>query len=105
VWTMDGPTKGKCLWEIHSVWAWDETKNTAVALREHYFRKHPMTGAEVSLVRFASLRRLMIMPLRWTGMATFTSRSSRGGPRPYALSALKISSSSPSPSRTRFLNS
>jgi hypothetical protein len=48
VWTTDGPTKGKCIWEMHSVWAWDEMKHTAVVLRENYFRKHPTTGAQVS---------------------------------------------------------
>jgi hypothetical protein len=51
VWRQDGPTGGKCVWEMHSVWAWDETKNTPVALRENYFRKHPQTGEEVSFLK------------------------------------------------------
>jgi hypothetical protein len=51
VWREDGPTGGKCVWEMHSVWAWDETKNTPVALRENYFRKHPQTGEEVSFMK------------------------------------------------------
>ncbi|KAF5343043.1 hypothetical protein D9758_011120 [Tetrapyrgos nigripes] len=47
VWKEDGPTGGKCLWEIHGVWSWDRNKNEAVVLRENYFKKHPMTGKEV----------------------------------------------------------
>jgi hypothetical protein len=47
VWSHDGPTKGECLWAMHNVWAWDETKHTGVVLRENYFRKSPLNGAEV----------------------------------------------------------
>ncbi|EJD01855.1 glycoside hydrolase family 5 protein [Fomitiporia mediterranea MF3/22] len=47
VWRTDGPTGGKCLWEIHGVWGWDKHKKEAVALRESYFEKHPMTDKMV----------------------------------------------------------
>ena len=47
VWREDGPTGGQCLWEMHGVWGWDKRKNEAVALREHYFQKHPMTDKKV----------------------------------------------------------
>ncbi|KAJ3716397.1 glycoside hydrolase superfamily [Lentinula raphanica] len=43
VWKEDGPTKGRCLWEMHGVWGWDKNKNTAIVLRENYFKKHPTT--------------------------------------------------------------
>ncbi|KAK7442010.1 hypothetical protein VKT23_016287 [Stygiomarasmius scandens] len=46
-WKPDGPTEGKCLWEMHGVWGWDRNKNEAVVLRESYFKKHPMTGKEI----------------------------------------------------------
>ncbi|KAF9011688.1 glycoside hydrolase superfamily, partial [Cyathus striatus] len=46
-WRDDGPTQGKCLWEVHGLWGWDKTKNQAVALRESYFKKHPVTGKEI----------------------------------------------------------
>ena len=48
VWRKDGPTGGGCLWEMHGVWGWDKKKKEAVALRENYFKKHPMTGKDVS---------------------------------------------------------
>ena len=43
----DGPTGGKCVWEMHGVWGWDRTKEEAVVLRESYFSKHPLTGVKV----------------------------------------------------------
>jgi len=46
-WRKDGPTTGKCLWEIHGVWGWDFQKKEGVVLRENYFVKHPMTGEKV----------------------------------------------------------
>jgi hypothetical protein len=46
-WRADGPTGGRCLWEMHDVWRWDETKNTGVVLRENYFVQDPMTGKKV----------------------------------------------------------
>lgn len=50
-WLPDGPTKGKCLWEMHDVWGWDQSKNIAVVLRENYFVKDPMTGKKVGFGR------------------------------------------------------
>ncbi|KAH8103836.1 glycoside hydrolase family 5 protein [Cristinia sonorae] len=47
VWRDDGPTEGKCLWEMHGVWGWDLRKEEGVVLRESYFKKHPMTGKKV----------------------------------------------------------
>ncbi|KAH9474389.1 Ergosteryl-beta-glucosidase [Psilocybe cubensis] len=47
-WRPDGPTKGRCLWEFHDVWRWNEVTNKAVVLRENYFRKHPDTGAKIN---------------------------------------------------------
>lgn len=47
VWKTDGPTAGACIWEMHGVWGWDKKKNEAVALRENYFVKHPMTDKKV----------------------------------------------------------
>lgn len=46
-WRVEGPTKGKCVWEMHGVWGWDTSKREAVPLREGYFKKHPETGKEV----------------------------------------------------------
>src|ERR1700733_15253429 len=38
-WREDGPTEGKCLWEMHGVWGWDLKKDEGVVLRENYFVK------------------------------------------------------------------
>jgi hypothetical protein len=46
-WREGGPTEGKCLWEMHSVWGWDVKKNEGVVLRENYFVLDPMTGRKV----------------------------------------------------------
>ncbi|KDR76952.1 hypothetical protein GALMADRAFT_246095 [Galerina marginata CBS 339.88] len=46
-WRPDGPTLGRCLWEYHDVWRWDNTTDKAVVLRENYFRQHPDTGKKV----------------------------------------------------------
>ncbi|KAH7928854.1 glycoside hydrolase family 5 protein [Leucogyrophana mollusca] len=46
-WRPDGPTEGKCVWEMHGVWGWDLSKNEGVVLRESYFVKDPMTGQKV----------------------------------------------------------
>ncbi|TDL18255.1 glycoside hydrolase family 5 protein [Rickenella mellea] len=46
-WRKDGPTGGKCVWELHNVWGWDRTKEEAVVLRENYFTKDPMTGRKI----------------------------------------------------------
>jgi hypothetical protein len=48
-WRRDGPTQGKCLWEMHGVWGWDEMKKVGVPLRESYFHKDPITGKKVRL--------------------------------------------------------
>ena len=43
-WREDGPTCGKCLWEMHGVWGWDDKKGEKgepVALRENYFVRDP----------------------------------------------------------------
>ena len=46
-WRLDGPTQGKCAWEMHGVWGWDKTKREGVVLREKYFAKHPVSGRKV----------------------------------------------------------
>lgn len=46
-WREDGPTDGKCVWEMHGVWGYDILKKEGVVLRENYFAKHPMTGKKV----------------------------------------------------------
>ncbi|KAF8843464.1 glycoside hydrolase family 5 protein [Paxillus ammoniavirescens] len=46
-WRPDGPTQGKCIWEMQGVWAWDKVKNEGVVLRENYFGKHPVTGRKI----------------------------------------------------------
>ena len=46
-WRKDGPTNGKCVWEMHGVWGYDVLKKEGVVLRENYFVKHPMTGKKV----------------------------------------------------------
>lgn len=50
VWRADGPTQGRCLWEMHGVWGWDNNKNEGVVLRESYFIKDPMTNKKVSAI-------------------------------------------------------
>ncbi|KAI0697370.1 glycoside hydrolase family 5 protein [Cytidiella melzeri] len=47
VWLEDGPTQGRCLWEMHGVWGWDKNKNEGVVLRESYFIKDPMTNKKI----------------------------------------------------------
>ncbi|PSS32123.1 hypothetical protein PHLCEN_2v2119 [Hermanssonia centrifuga] len=47
VWLPDGPTAGRCLWEMHGVWGWDRNKKEGVVLRESYFIKHPMTNKKI----------------------------------------------------------
>ena len=48
-WRKDGPTDGKCVWEMHGVWGYDVLKKEGVVLRENYFVKHPMTGKKVAV--------------------------------------------------------
>ena len=47
VWTSSGPSGGKCIWELHGVWGWDEQKKEGIVLRENYFKRHPITGKEI----------------------------------------------------------
>ncbi|KAF8750382.1 Cellulase (glycosyl hydrolase family 5) [Rhizoctonia solani] len=46
-WRENGPTQGKCIWEMHGVWGWDIKKSEPVPLREGYFKKNPDTGEDV----------------------------------------------------------
>ena len=48
-WRPDGPTNGRCLWELHHVWGWDNVKDQPVVLQENYFSKNPVTGKKVSV--------------------------------------------------------
>lgn len=58
-WLEGGPTQGKCLWELHGVWGWDQRKNEGVVLRENYFKRDPDTGREVSDAHW---------PAKWIGL-------------------------------------
>ncbi|SCZ96082.1 BZ3500_MvSof-1268-A1-R1_Chr8-1g09992 [Microbotryum saponariae] len=52
--TLISPPKGitawkegaECVWKEQGVWAWDEKKKEALALRIEYFNQHPETGAQ-----------------------------------------------------------
>ncbi|KIJ98592.1 glycoside hydrolase family 5 protein [Laccaria amethystina LaAM-08-1] len=46
-WRPDGPSNGRCLWELHHVWGWDNVKDQPVVLQENYFSKNPVTGKKV----------------------------------------------------------
>ncbi|KAF8953065.1 glycoside hydrolase family 5 protein [Flammula alnicola] len=46
-WRPDGPTQGRCLWEYHDVWRWNDVTDQAVVLREHYFSQNPDTGHKI----------------------------------------------------------
>ena len=46
-WREDGPTGGRCLWELHGVWGWDLNKQEGIVLRENYFVKDPNNGKKV----------------------------------------------------------
>ncbi|OJT05214.1 hypothetical protein TRAPUB_4039 [Trametes pubescens] len=46
-WREDGPTQGKCIWEMHGVWGWDQKKDEGVVLRENYFKRDPHSGREI----------------------------------------------------------
>jgi hypothetical protein len=60
VWLPNGPTGGKCVWEMHGVWGWDVNKNDGVVLRENYFVKHPFEGRKVSLRRISLVQRFQM---------------------------------------------
>ncbi|KNZ71680.1 hypothetical protein J132_07592 [Termitomyces sp. J132] len=47
VWRLDGPSGGKCIWELHNVWGWDKNRDEGVLLRENYFKSNPATGKKV----------------------------------------------------------
>ena len=49
-WLEDGPTQGRCLWEMHGVWGYDVQKKAGVVLRENYFVRDPMTNKPVSRI-------------------------------------------------------
>lgn len=63
VWLPHGPTKGKCLWEMHDVWGWDISQEKAVVLRESYFLKHPTTGKDVGCAIHPALQVLSCFSL------------------------------------------
>ena len=77
-WLEDGPTQGKCLWELHGVWGWDQKKNEGVVLRENYFKRDPDTGREVKnlhwLAKWSGLTNRTAFR-RLIGTRTFTIRS------------------------------
>lgn len=78
VWSSDGPTQGRCLWEWHGVWGWDKKKNEAIVLRENYFVKHPMSGQKVARIK-PSFRFGILTLFRLTFTPTFTIHSFRSG--------------------------
>jgi len=47
-WREDGPTGGRCLWEMHDVWRWDSNANEGIILKENYFIQDSMTGRKVT---------------------------------------------------------
>lgn len=77
VWRDDGPTSGQCIWEMHGVWGWDRNKNEGIALRENYFKKHPMTNQKVcEIVALIRNDLLTVFPsYRSTGILTFITLS------------------------------
>jgi hypothetical protein len=97
-WREDGPTEGKCLWEMHAVWGWDLKKDEGVVLRENYFVKDPMTGRKVMTLLFFSLNVTFLTVVRpsrrLTGTQTFITLSSKNGESEYERSPLPISWSS-----------
>jgi len=82
-WQVNGPTQGKCLWEMHGVWGWDEVKKVGVLLRESYFQKDPNTGKKVRLSPFVILYvgYLTVTLFSLTGIPNSISHSYRGGRR------------------------
>jgi hypothetical protein len=75
-WREDGPTAGKCLWEMHGVWTYDERFKTAIVLREHYFNNHPETGQKVycSLKLRKVLTRNLIDRLVYRFLLSFSAK-------------------------------
>ena len=64
-WRKDGPTDGKCVWEMHRVWGYDVLKKEGVVLRENYFAKHPMTGEKVTTSPLHSFTAYQIDQIDW----------------------------------------
>ena len=81
-WRKDGPTDGKCVWEMHGVWGYDVSKKEGVVLRENYFVKHPMTGKKVGAFPPRSFIN-SLKSIRLIGISTFTSLSFVSGQREY----------------------
>lgn len=71
-WRLDGPTKGKCVWEMHGIWGWDRIKGEGVVLRENYFTKDPVSGRKVCILscHLVLMAYFMIM-FRLIGTQTF----------------------------------
>lgn len=76
MWRRDGPSAGKCIWELHDVWGWDKVRNEGVMLRENYFKYNPVTGKKVCIFINVSLlfRYHSEMADRSTGIPIFISR-------------------------------
>ena len=75
-WRSDGPTNGRCLWELHHVWGWDNVKDQPVVLQENYFSKIPSTGKKVSALLPAlifAMGCLTVWCYRLIGTRTFTT--------------------------------
>ena len=82
-WQKDGPTSGKCVWEMHGVWGYDVLKKEGVVLRENYFSKHPMTGKKVNASPSHSFVSSLKSIGRSIGTPTFISPSFVDGQRVY----------------------
>ena len=82
-WRKDGPTNGKCVWEMHGVWGYDILKKEGVVLRENYFVKHPMTGKKVTLSPPTPAPHSSLMSIRLIGIPTSTSLSFISGRKEY----------------------
>ena len=50
VWRPNGPSSGRCIWELHDVWGWDKNRDEGVILRENYFKFDPATGKKVHVL-------------------------------------------------------
>ena len=75
-WRLDGPTEGKCVWEMHGVWGWDKSKGEGVVLRENYFTKHPVSGRKVRHLSNSLVHtKCFMIILRSIGTLTSTTHS------------------------------
>lgn len=95
VWRDDGPTGGRCLWEMHGVWGWDLTKNEPVALRESYFVKDPREAGDKDKKVLGLVSDRFSVGLngdpRSIGTSTSTSLFSTSGQRWFKASRGRIS--------------